>query len=302
MRAHAEEYIRHVAARGLSAHTVAAYQRDLDAFLRFAAEQLQPTPTRWDEVDHRQLRRYLAYLRGEHRAAATIRRVMVSLSGIYQYLLQRGEVTQNPVTRLQTPKLTHPLPKILRQSEIERFFALFDLTTPAGRRDRAWAELLYATGLRASEVSGLNLDSIDLTEQQATALGKGGKPRVVPFGDVAAAALKLYLAQGRPELARLAELRDPKALFIGTRGQRLSRQRILQIFKRTCREAGLNADLSPHSLRHSCATHLLDRDADLRTVQELLGHASLSTTQIYTHVSSARLRKVYDRAHPRAEG
>ncbi|MBI2299843.1 MAG: tyrosine recombinase [Armatimonadetes bacterium] len=298
---HAEEYLAHLAAQGRSAHTIEAYRRDLGAFQRFAAEALQPAPASWDAVDHRQLRRYLAHLHSLGRAPASVRRALAALGSLYRFLLDRGRVQRNPVARLSAPKLARPLPMIVGADGLEAFFGTFDLTTPAGQRDRAWAELLYAGGLRVSELVGLDLGDVNLESQRLRVLGKRSKERQVPFGDVAAAALRLYLEQGRPELGKLvAELTDPKALFLGTRGQRLSRQRVLAIFKAACRDAGLNADLSPHTLRHSCATHLLDRDADLRVVQELLGHESLSTTQIYTHVSATRLRRVYDLAHPRA--
>jgi site-specific recombinase XerD len=176
-----------------------------------------------------------------------------------------------------------------------------DLSTPVGQRDRACFELLYAAGLRVSELCGLNLGDLDFEQQQARVLGKGNKVRIVPFGDVAAAALHLYLDHGRGELIAFGgPLKEPGCVFIGQHGQRFSRSGVLQRMKHYARHAGLNLDISPHTLRHSCATHMLDHDADLRSVQEMLGHASLSTTQIYTHVSAERLRRVYDRSHPRA--
>lgn len=302
MKRQLEEYLAHLVASGRSEHTVAAYRRDLEAFLEYVFEACDPLPRGWGDIGHRQLRRWLAKLHADGKAPASVRRAVTALSGFYRYLLERGRVPQNLVARLGSPKLPRRLPRLLRRDEIERFFAAIDLSTPAGLRDRAWAELLYASGLRVSELVGLDLSDIDLEHQRARVVGKRNKERIVPFGDFAAVALRLYLEQGRPALIRLGgEPAEPGALWLGTRGQRLSRQRVLQIFKQICRAAGLNANLSPHSLRHSCATHMLDRDADLRTVQELLGHESLSTTQLYTHVSTGRLRQVYDRAHPRAE-
>lgn len=295
-----EAYLTHLVAAGRSPHTVAAYRRDLTAFAAFCAELPAP-PGAWGEIDHRLLRRWLARLHADGQAPASVRRALSSLGGLYRFLLARGEVAQNPVARLGAPKLPARLPKPMTVDDLDRLFAGFDLATPTGQRDRAWAELLYATGLRVSELVGLDLTDLDFEQQSLRALGKRRKERIVPFGDIAAAALRLYLDDGRPQLIRrAAELAEPGALFLGLRGQRLSRSRVLQIFKAACRDAGLSRDLSPHTLRHSCATHLLDRDADLRSVQELLGHASLSTTQIYTQVSAARLRRVYDRAHPRA--
>lgn len=295
------EFIANLVARGRSRHTVAAYRSDLAAFRRWTQDSLQPPPTAWTQLDHRQLRRWLAELRRLGRAPATVRRALASLSAFYAFLIERGLAQQNPVTRLAAPKLAARLPQVLSPEQLERFFAAIDLSTAVGQRDRAWAELLYAAGLRVSELCGLDLGDLDLGEQRVKVLGKRDKERLAPFGDVAAAAFKLYLATGRPELIRLGGApREPGALFLGQRGQRLSRSRVLQQMKVYARAAGLNADVSPHTLRHSCATHLLDRSADLRTVQELLGHASLSTTQIYTHVSAARLRAVYDQAHPRA--
>jgi len=297
------EFVANLVARGRSPHTVAAYRRDLEAFRRFAVDQLQPVPEAFDQVDHKVLRRYLAELHRQGKAPASVRRALSSLSALYTFLLSRGAVTQNPVTRLQAPKLPKRLPRLLNVDQLNAFFGAMDLSSPVGQRDRAWAELIYAAGLRVSELCGLDLADVSLFDQHMKVLGKRDKERLVPFGDVAAAALRLYLEQGRPALIALggAPL-EPGALFLGLHGQRLSRGRILQQMKVYARAAGLNDDLSPHMLRHSCATHLLDGNADLRIVQELLGHESLSTTQIYTHVSVQRLRSVYDRAHPRSGG
>ena len=294
-------FIAHLVALGRSRHTVDAYRRDLATFRRWATDTLAPPPGDFTQVDHRLLRRYLAGLRAAGRAPATIRRVLASLSRLYAFLIERGEAQQNPVTRLSAPKLPRRLPHVVSVEGLRRFFGTMDLATPEGQRDRAVAELLYAAGLRVSELCGLDLGDLDLEQQQARVLGKRNKQRIVPFGDVAAAALRLYLDHGRGELIALGGApAEPGALFLGRHGQRLTRQRVLQQVKHYARAAGLNADVSPHTLRHSCATHMLDHDADLRSVQELLGHASLSTTQLYTQVSAARLRAVYDRFHPRA--
>ncbi len=293
-------YVAHLAAQGRSRHTVDAYRRDLTAFCSFATE-LGRGEAAWADLDHRFLRRWLARLVADGCAPTTIRRKLSALRGLYAFLIEQGRATQNPVTRLGSPKLPQRLPNVLSIPQIDALMATMDLATPVGQRDRAIFELLYAAGLRVSELVGLDLADCDFDRQQLRVLGKGRKERIVPFGDVAAAALRLYLQEGRPRLiAETGAPREPGALFLGQRRQRLSRSRVLQRLKHYAAQAGLNADLSPHTLRHSCATHLLDGEADLRAVQELLGHASLSTTQIYTHVSIARLRKVYDQAHPRS--
>ncbi len=295
-----QSYLTHLIGSGRSAHTVAAYRRDVLALCVFLRDTPSP-PTAWGEVDHRLLRRYLAHLRSRGGASSSVRRYLTSLSGFFGFLLERGLVDTNPVTRLSRPKLPRRLPLTVTVEELGRLFEAIDLSTPLGVRDRAVIELLYAGGLRVSELTGLDLDDLDLPQQRARVLGKRNRERLVPYGDIAAAALQLYLAEGRPALVTgTAALREPRALFIGTQGQRLSRQVVCHRLKWYSRQAGLTADLSPHSLRHCCATHMLDRDADLRSVQELLGHTSLSSTQIYTHVSAARLRRVYDQAHPRA--
>lgn len=295
------EFVAHLVARGRSPHTVAAYRRDLEAFRRFALDSLRPVPAGFAQVDHKALRRYLAELHRQGKAPASVRRALSALSALYGFLLERGQVDQNPVTRLQAPKLPKRLPKVLNLDQVNAFFAAMDLSTPVGQRDRAWAELLYAAGLRVSECCGLNISDVDFEGQHVKVLGKRDKERIVPFGDIAAAALRLYLDSGRDELIAIGgPPREPGALFLGLRGQRLSRSRVLAQMKVYARAAGLNADVSPHTLRHSCATHLLDHNADLRMVQELLGHESLSTTQLYTQVSVQRLRGVYDRAHPRS--
>ncbi len=296
-----ESYLAHLAASGRSPHTVAAYRRDLAGFLRFATDELKPPAASWREIDHLQLRRYLAKLRQAGRAPTTIRRALAALSGFFRHLLERGAVEHNPVARLATPKLPHNLPRTLTVGQVDRLLTAIDLDSPEGMRDRAWAEMLYAAGLRVSELVGLDLADVDLDQQRVRVLGKRNQERIVPFGDVAAAAMKLYLSVGRPALiARGGPPVEPGAVFLAGHGQRLSRYRIGQLVKKYAAAAGLNQDISPHTLRHCCATHLLDRDADLRSVQELLGHRSLASTQIYTHVSAARLRRVYDRAHPRA--
>ena len=294
-----EGYLSHLVGQGRSPHTVAAYRRDLTAFITFCT-----TPPRaicdCRDIDHRVLRSWLAELRRAGQAPTTIRRKLSSLNGFFQFLLARGQVSQNPVVRIETPKIPKRLPQILTADQLDRLLSGMDLSLPTGRRDRAWAELLYGAGLRVSELVALNLDDLDTAAQQVRVLGKGRKERQVPYGDLAAAALQLYVTEGRRQIIHAEGTPpEPRALFIGRNSHRLHRTRIDQLLKSHCLQAGVPV-VSAHALRHSYATHLLDGGADLRCVQELLGHESLSTTQIYTHVSIARMRAVYDEAHPRA--
>lgn len=300
MTAAIDEFLDHLAARGRSPHTITAYRGDLSAFVRWAAAAGLPEVAA--ELTPRDFRRYLAALHAAGRAPASVRRTVASLNGFYHFLIERELLVRNPLERLSTPKLISRLPRVLTIAQVQSFFAAFDQTMPVGQRDLAWAELLYAAGLRVSELCALDVDSVDLDDQHLRVIGKRDKERRVPFGDHAAAALRAYLQTGRPALLAAwgKPPQEPFALFLGLRGQRLSRARILQLLADYALRAGLGGRISPHVLRHTCATHLLDGNADLRFVQELLGHESLSTTQRYTHVSVQRLRGVYDRAHPRA--
>lgn len=294
-----EGYLSHLVGQGRSPHTVAAYRRDVTAFIAFC--QTPPrTIAAWSEVDHRVIRGWIAELRRTGQAAATIARKHSSLRGFFDHLKARGVVLQNPAERVETPKQPHRLPTILSPAQLDRLFCAMDLNLPTGCRDRAWAELLYGAGLRVSEVVALDLDDLDTGAQQVQVMGKGRKERRVPYGEVAAAALRLYLDGGRQAIIADQGLPpEPRALFLGKQSKRLHRVRIDQLLQSYCLQAGVPV-VSAHALRHSYATHLLDGGADLRCVQELLGHASLRTTQIYTHVSMARLRAAYDQAHPRA--
>jgi len=295
-----EGYLSHLVGQGRSPHTVAAYRRDLSGFISFCA-----TPARnvsdWTAVDQRVVRGWVVELRKAGQAPSTIQRKLSSLRGLFDFLKARGVLQQNPADRVETPKVPHRLPTILSADQLDRLLSAMDLNLPTGRRDRAWAELLYGAGLRVSEVVALDLDDLDTGVQEVHVTGKGRKQRRVPYGDLAASALRLYLAKGRPEIVKDQGLPpEPRALFLGRNSKRLQRTRIDQLLKGYCMQAGV-PEVSAHALRHSYATHLLDGGADLRCVQELLGHESLQTTQIYTHVSMARLRAAFDDAHPRAK-
>jgi integrase/recombinase XerC len=285
--------------RELSPHTVAAYTRDLAQFDEWAG---RARVTRLGEVDRRLLRRYVAYLSERRLARRSIARKASALRSLFRWSVQRDLVPSDPTDGLTTPKLDRPLPKALRAADAARLCELPPTDDPVGLRDRAVIELLYGSGLRISELVGLDLDDIDVRAGRLRVLGKGRKERVVPMGDEALSALTTYLESARPwfleKVTRSMDTNSPP-LFLNQRGGRLNPRSVRAALDRYTSAEGL-PHVAPHALRHSFATHLLDGGADLRTVQELLGHESLSTTQIYTHVSTERLKAVYEQSHPRA--
>ena len=279
--------------RGRREATVTAYRAD--------ALDLARTCVAWGiehpgEVGRLTLRRYLADQADRGLARATTARRASVVRTWFALLVRRGVVAEDPAALLESPRAGRPLPRVLRVDEVELLLAAPDPDTPTGSRDRALLELLYASGARVSEACGLDLDGLDLAQRQVRLAGKGGHERLVPLGTPAVAALRRYIAEGRPHL-----LAGPPgdAVLLNTRGERLGVRDARTIVARTARAAGLG-HVTPHGLRHAFATHLLDRGADLRQVQELLGHASLATTQRYTHLSRGRLQEVHARAHPRA--
>jgi integrase/recombinase XerD len=278
---------------GLAPRSIEAYKRDLDDFARFVAQRGASRPA---QVTRSSVTLYLVALRRRGRAPATVKRRAAAVRSFYKFLLREDALAQDPTLDLASPRLPRRLPKVLTVEEVERLLAAPDLSTPQGVRDRAMLELLYGSGLRVSEVVALNLGDVDLSVELVRCLGKGSKERLVPVGSHAVRALRAYQQTARPALAGG---RVPSALFINRRGGRLTRQGCWKLLRGHARRAGITRPLSPHVLRHSFATHLLERGADLRAVQEMLGHASLGTTQIYTHVARDRLRAVYAQAHPR---
>ncbi|MDQ3879094.1 MAG: site-specific tyrosine recombinase XerD [Actinomycetota bacterium] len=299
-----DEFLSHIAyEKGLSANTVASYRRDLGLWRRYCVSTgVDPAAATADDIT-----RFLKKLRGGDKGTdektyrpASVARIIVSIRSLYRFLAAEGTLDSDPTATIGAPARERALPKAISLDEIERL-----LSQPAddllGRRDRAILELLYAGGLRISELCGLDVDDVDLEKRSMTIYeGKGQKTRVVPLGRHAARAVAAYLTTTRPELTKRAA-RSPKgALFLNARGARLTRQGCWKLLKGYAREAGLGDRVSPHTLRHSFATHMLDGRADIRVVQELLGHASLSTTQVYTLVSDSRLTEVYRSAHPRA--
>jgi integrase/recombinase XerC len=281
--------------RNLSPHTCNAYLRDLEAFRLFAVEVLgvaEGVAVPLERIDHLLLRRYLARLHQSHRKSS-IARKLAAIRTFFRYLVREGVLTNNPGEMVGTPRQEKYLPRVLTVDEI---FALLDHPGPGdllGLRDRAIFELLYSSGLRISELTGLDIAQLDMAQGLVRVRGKGNKERLVPVGRKALAALQDYLAE-RPGY----RIDDP--LFLNHRGGRLTPRSIQRHLKTRLLKAGLIKDASPHALRHSFATHLLGSGADLRAIQELLGHASLSTTQKYTHLDMVHLMKVYDRAHPKA--
>lgn len=303
-----DEFISYIRfEKGLAENTVAAYRRDLLVWRGFCASaRIDPAKV---TPDH--LTSYLERLRAGRPPAAkplspsSVARHVVSLRGLYRFLTREGRVGSDPTATLGVPKQPRSLPKAIPLEDIERLIELPNVDL-LGRRDRAILEVLYGTGLRISELAALDVDDVDITEGAVVVrAGKGNKARVVPMGRQARRALGDYLSITRPELAKKRTARATgahAALFLNARGGRLSRQGCWKILKGYARTAGIEARVSPHTLRHSFATHMLDAGADIRVVQELLGHASLATTQVYTLVSDQRLREVYLTSHPRARG
>jgi integrase/recombinase XerC len=288
-------YLRHLTAeRNASPYTVRNYGTDLAGFQKF----LNQTGTPLEMVERTTLRGYLSWLMEGDFSRRSISRKLSALRSFYRYLLREGIVASNPTATTTSPRIEKRLPEFLSAEEARRLVEAPDTSTPWGQRDRALLELLYASGLRVSEVVGLDLDRVDLESRQLRVWGKGAKERMVLMGKPAAAALETYLREGRPKL-RGKEKTD--ALFISRYGKRLVSRRMQYMVDDYARKIGLAKRIHPHMIRHTFATHLLDGNADLRVVQELLGHAQLSSTEVYTHVTQSKARKVYMAAHPGAK-
>jgi len=324
-----EEFINYLRAeRHFSAHTARCYAADLEQFCTFIVDPNAEFPTgptnsrkgsnghprsmpapppaetvaelnrRLLAVDTDLVRLFMSKLRDRNYCKSTVARKLATLRSFYKFVVRRGYIDNNPVAPIRTPKQEKRLPKYLEVEEIERLFANCDTTTLLGARDRAILEMLYSTGIRVSELVALNIADMDLGTSVIHVRGKGKKERVIPIGPGAVKAVIHYLDLRRAGLPSTRQ--DPEALFINKHGQRLSTRSVRRKLDKYLLEAGLDLSVSPHTLRHSFATHMLQRGADLRSVQALLGHQSLSTTQIYTHLTSAKVKEQYDRAHPRA--
>ena len=271
--------------KNYSKYTVINYKIDLEEFFGFLGEM----PI--EKADYLTLRRYLAKIREKDHKPRTIARKLSSLRSLLKFLNREGYLKTNPSTLLMTPKLDKKLPEFLTEDEITKFVEAPKLDEDAGRRDRAILETLYSTGIRVSELVGLDIDHVDFISNIVKVSGKGKKERLVPIGNQALQTIRDYIEQRKHK---------NKALFLNKSGKRLTTRSICNITDKYIRQTGLRNKLSPHALRHSFATHLLNNGADLRAVQELLGHVNLSTTQIYTHMTTEKLKSVYEKAHPRA--
>jgi integrase/recombinase XerC len=287
------------AERDLSPHTLAAYTSDLQQFAEWVGRSKADPVRTLAGIDRALLRRYVANLGSRGLARRTIGRKMSALRSMLSWALLHGSITSNPADDVAVPKLDKPLPRVLKAADAAALCNLPPEDGPIGLRDRAILELLYGSGLRVSELCGVDLDDLDLRSQSLIVTGKGRKQRMVPVSAPAAKALHRYISEARPSLLQRADRAVSGCLFLGARGSRVGSRAVRSMMARYMIAEGVQP-IGPHGLRHSFATHLLDGGADLRSVQELLGHEDLATTQIYTHVSSERLKQVYEKSHPRA--
>lgn len=280
---------------GLSANTRQAYERDLRLFCKTLGFKNSDALV---NVSREQITGYMTQLKEKGLAAATIARKLAAIKAFYRFMTAEGYMDANPAEVVEAGTKGFKLPRVLSEDEVVRLLNQPDITTAEGFRDRTMLEVLYATGMRVSELINLTLERVDLNMKYIIAFGKGSKERIVPLGSVAAEFLQQYLEKVRPKLTHAG--RNTNIVFLAFGGHELTRQRFWQIIRAYGRKANINKALTPHILRHSFATHLLDNGADLRSVQELLGHSDISTTQIYTHLTNKRLRDIYAKAHPRA--
>lgn len=281
------------AERGVAQNTLDAYERDL----RGLCDWLNGKQITLDQASRADLMGYIGVRSTLQRKASSNARLITSMRRFYRYLLDAGSILKDPSADLEFPRKGRPLPDALSERDVELLLEAPDLNTPLGLRDKAMLELLYATGLRVSELTGIRQSQISLQHGVVRIIGKGNKERLVPMGEVAMDCLQAYEADGRPELLKGT---TSEAEFVTSRGGAMTRQAFWYLIKRYAQIACISTDLSPHTLRHAFATHLLNHGADLRTVQMLLGHANLSTTQIYTHIANARLKELHQQHHPRA--
>jgi integrase/recombinase XerD len=291
-----DTYLLHLKVeRGLAKNTLDSYRRDLKKFVGYLRRNGINT---LNEVDRRMIMSFMEDLHNQHRAPATISRNLAAIRSFYSFLTQESLVKANPTTELDAPKIPKRLPNVMTVSQVAILMEQPNGNNAAGLRDKAMLELLYATGIRVSELVDLNLVDVNLEMGFLRCLGKGSKERIVPMGKSAIEAIDAYLQKGRGKLIRNSE---DQAVFVNIHGGRLTRQGFWKILKKYVRQAGFQGDITPHTLRHSFATHLLENGADLRAVQEMLGHSDISTTQIYTQVTAIHLRDVYQQSHPRAK-
>lgn len=280
--------------KGLAKNTLDSYQRDLRGYLKFLhSNNLREAK----EVSRKNISDYLLYQKEKGLTPSTITRNLASIRSFYQFMLREQLIQENPTAELESPRLEKKLPQVLSFSDVELLLEQPKTKNAAGLRDKAMLELLYATGIRVSELVYLNLGDLHLKMGFLKCNGKGGKERIIPLGSIAIKSVQDYLQNGR---VKLVKRKDETSLFLNVQGNRLTRQGFWKILKKYSVKAGLKEGITPHTLRHSFATHLLENGADLRSVQEMLGHADISTTQIYTQVTRQKIKKVYNETHPRA--
>jgi integrase/recombinase XerD len=287
--------------KGFSENTIAAYRNDLHQLAGFVEEEAAKRGTipPWAAFDRQAMMSYLLDLKGRGYAATTVARKVAAIKSFFGFMVADGMLKDNPTEGVSSTKVGKSLPKPISVEQVRRLLEQpTKLTTPEAKRDKAMLEMLYATGMRVSELVSLNLADLDAEGGYVRCFGKGHKERLIPIHERAVGAVKEYLNEVRPRLARDSE---EKALFLNRRGERLTRQGLWQILKGYAKEAELGVEITPHTLRHSFATHMLSRGADLRSVQELLGHANISTTQVYTHLTTEHIRSAYQKSHPRAK-
>lgn len=293
MQDYLDSFIDHLRlAKRVSEHTLRAYSSDVNALLAFAEDA-------GCDIDQTLIRRYLVHMQKDGGARSSVARRIAAFRSFFKYLVKREIIELDPTEGLRAPKQPRRLPKVVSEELIEHLMNAPDARTPTGLRDRAILETLYATGLRVSELLGLKVQDIDVRSDEISVIGKRNKERLVLVGSRAVDALSCYIDHGRPKLAANNQ-KPPDSLFLGYRGTSMVPSSIQRIVSKHVEQVSSTLKISPHTLRHSFATHLMNHGADLRSVQELLGHESVVTTQIYTHVSRERLKEVYDRAHPRA--
>lgn len=280
--------------KGLSSNTLESYRRDLQKFFLFLQEK---NINNIEHISRTDLTDFLLKQKEKGLAPTTLTRNLASIRSFYQFLLKEQIITENPSTDLETPKTEKKLPRVLSFNEIELLLEQPETKNVIGLRDKAMLELLYATGIRVSELVSLNVKEVNFKMGFIKCSGKGNKERMIPLGSVAIRSIQEYLKNSRPKILKQKE---EKALFVNQQGSRLTRQGFWKILKKYALKAGIQTDITPHTLRHSFATHLLENGADLRSVQEMLGHADIATTQIYTHVARRKIKEIYDQTHPRA--
>ncbi len=280
--------------RGLSNNTLQAYRRDLSHYYQFLNENKKLE--KWDNVSRQDILQFLYHLNDTGKSTSTIARTLSTIRLFHQFLIREFQLSQDPSLHIETPRTGRRLPKVLSTDDVEKLLSI-EPKDKYSIRNKAMLETLYATGLRVTELTDLTLADLHLTMGFVRCFGKGSKERIVPLGDLAKESVEMYLEQARPILV---SKKNTENVFVNHHGNRLSRQGFWKIIKQIAKDVGIEKEISPHTLRHSFATHLLENGADLRAVQEMLGHSDISTTQIYTHVSKSRLKDIYKEHHPRA--